>query len=154
MTCIWLYVWFCVRYWPKQMEWEVWIASAIACQHFSLSHSLSVSPVDETCGEHVQPFQPQQLWVNEPKHLKQVCVSMFFGRGECVWMWQRTREKNCVCVCVCHCVGTSLTAQVGQMETYTNYQTAQLRKDLHRHKKERVCAGTMTLENGCKMRAL
>lgn len=44
-------------------------------------------------------------------------------REMCVWMWQRTREKNSVCVYVCHCVGTSLTAQVGQMEAYTNYRS-------------------------------
>lgn len=107
MTCIWPYAWFCVWYWPKQMEGEVWIASAIACQHFSLSHSLSVSPVDETCSEHVQPFQPQQLWVNEPKHLKQVCVSMFFGRGGCcierrvcVDVTENERKKLHLCVCV------------------------------------------------------
>lgn len=55
---------------------------------------------------------------------------------------------------VCHCVGTFLTAQVGQMETYTNYRlarSAELLKDLHRHKEGSVCEGTLTLQNGRKV---
>lgn len=76
-------------------------------------------------------------------------------RRECVDVTQNEKKNSvCVFVSVCHCVGTSLTAQVGQMETYTNYRlsrTAELLKDLQRHKEGRACKGTMTLENGRKV---
>lgn len=65
-------------------------------------------------------------------------------------------KKNSVCVCVSlrghfsHSTGRT----DGDLHQLSLTRTAELLKDLHRHKEERAYEGTMTLENGLKVTAL